>query len=75
MNRLRKLLLRFFGRERVYDPTAELLNAVQTTIENYRRSGVKIGDNCYVHGVLMAESEPVEIGNNCVLTHCTVFGA
>ena len=45
------------------------------TVEQLRRRGVKIGDNCqlysndidYGHGYLL------EIGNNCIITHATIF--
>lgn len=51
-----------------------LQDNVRTTIEKYRQGGIKIGENCYLHGLNMGVSEPIEIGNNCVLTYCTILG-
>ena len=50
-----------------------LLKHVQDTIEGYRRAGIRIGEDCYVHAVNMGYCEDVEIGNNCVLTGCTIL--
>lgn len=42
------------------------------TIWRLRRSGVRIGRNCWISRHCRVESQ-AEIGNNCTLTNCTVL--
>ena len=51
-----------------------MLRENKEIIAFYRRAGIKIGENCYIRGVTMSPSDPIEIGSNCVLTNCTVLG-
>jgi len=47
---------------------------MERTIAHYRRAGIRVGENCYIHGALLPDGDPIEIGNDCVLTYCTVLG-
>ncbi len=37
-------------------------------------AGMVIGDNCYIWNVTMSAGDPIVIGNECVLTGCTILG-
>ncbi|MEP6668721.1 MAG: glycosyltransferase [Chthoniobacter sp.] len=69
VHRLRRLLVRF-GFVAAPTPKEELAD----TIERYRRAGICIGENCYIHGALLPDGDPIEIGDDCVLTYCTILG-
>ena len=45
-------------------------------VEDYRKKGVEIGENTYIGGVVFGAGgrDPISIGNDCVLTGCTILG-
>lgn len=45
------------------------------TIDDYRKLGVSIGENCtiYSSNIDIGHAYLIEIGNNCTLTHCTIL--
>lgn len=47
---------------------------IEVLINTLRKSGIEIGNNCYIWGVTMIPSDPITIGDDCVLTHCTILG-
>ncbi len=44
-------------------------------IKEYRKKGVKIGEDCKIYDSFIDNGHGylIEIGNNCILTHCTVL--
>lgn len=63
----KRLLLRLGGITIPMDRRIQLL----------RMQGMKIGKNCYIGSNVSlgrGGKDPIEIGNNCVLTGCTVLG-
>ena len=47
---------------------------VQALIERLRSEGMRIGERCYIWGSQLSAKDPVEIGNDCVLTGCAIIG-
>jgi acetyltransferase-like isoleucine patch superfamily enzyme len=73
MSFLRKLV-RLFRKPSGGVSGEESLRRMETAIAEYRRNGVVIGEGCYIHGVLFPGGDPIEIGDDCVLTYCTILG-
>lgn len=56
-------------------PHAEIhREEVHALILKFRSEGIRIGERCYIWGVQMSASDPVEIGDDCVLTGCAIIG-
>jgi maltose O-acetyltransferase len=49
---------------------------MEKIIEGYRKRGIEIGANTYIGGVIFGADgrDPITIGNDCVLTRCTILG-
>lgn len=49
---------------------------MEEMIEKYRKRGMEIGENNFISGVFFGADgrDPITIGNNCVLTRCTILG-
>lgn len=49
---------------------------MERIIEGYRKRGIEIGENNYIGGVVFGANgrDPITIGNDCVLTKCTILG-
>ena len=73
-SRLIARVKRILGLEKELSFDEQMKKQIDETIANFRRNGVLIGEGCYLHGVQIGEKEPVEIGNDCVLTYCTILG-
>lgn len=73
MHRFRRFLVRL-GLLPAPSPEEALRRDLEQAIANYRRAGMRIGENCYIHGALLPHGDPIEIGNDCVLTYCTILG-
>lgn len=50
--------------------------SMKAMIVHYRKLGMKIGENCYIHNVTFGRGgrDPITVGDNCVLTGCTILG-
>jgi len=73
VHRLRRLLVRL-GLLPAPPPEEVLRRELEETIADYRRAGIRIGKDCYIHGALLPRGDPIEIGDDCVLTYCTILG-
>ena len=75
MKQIKSFLRRLLGPS--HSPVSvedDLLRQVAANIERFRSQGIAIGEDCYIHSVTMGHGEPITIGNNCVLTGCTILG-